>query len=279
MKFFLMQGDCLKEMDHIDDNCIDLVLTDLPYGMTACKWDSVIDLKEMWKQLNRVIKPKTPLIFTASQPFTSRLVMSNIEHFRHEWIYQKKVASNFAQARMAPMKEHESVLVFGLNRVRYFPIKEKRQGLGLGRAKYRFPPSCRNTSGEFTNIKHNIKKTKSSFFVDEFRFPSSVRVFNNKAKGNVGLHPNQKPIQLMEYLIETYTEQGDLVLDFTMGSGTTGVACANLDRDFIGIELDEKYFEVAKDRITKEKLKEILARKSYLSKFSINALLDCRFSA
>ncbi len=241
----LYQGDCLKEMGKISVGSVDMILTDPPYGTTSCKWDAIIPLTFMWQFLQRVIKPTGAIVMTASQPFTSILVSSNLKQFRHEWIYKKRCASNFAQAKYAPMKEHESVLVFGVKTPQYFPIKEERVGAGAARVKHEFSEATRHRSGEFVGGMKGEFNPKS----DELRYPSSVREYNNRAKGQRGLHPTQKPVALMEYLIRTYTQEGDTVLDFAMGSGTTGEACLNLNRNFIGIENDQKYFDIAKERL------------------------------
>lgn len=241
----LKHGDCLELMKEIPDGSIDMILCDLPYGMTSCKWDSIIPLDKLWEQYNRVIKENGAIVLTASQPFTSILVMSNKAMFRHEWIYKKRCASNFAQAAYAPMKEHESVLVFGKQKVKYFPIKETRVGSGADRAKYEYSDASRHKTGEFIGKMEGEYNKKA----DNLRFPSSVQEFNNRAKGDRGLHPTQKPVAMLEYLIKTYTNDGDTVLDNCMGSGSTGVACVNTNRSFIGIELDENYFNIAKSRI------------------------------
>lgn len=236
-------------MAKLPDQSIDLVLTDLPYGMTACKWDTPIPFEPMWAQLKRIVKRDAAIIFTASQPFTSALVMSNPNMFRHEWIYRKRGASNFAQAKYAPMKEHESVLVFGIGRPRYYPIKEQRRGSGAERAKYPYSDASRHASGEFVGNIRGEYDRENDAGNDELRYPSSVQEFNNRAVGDRGLHPTQKPVALMRYLIKTYTLPGDTVLDFAMGSGTTGVACLEFGRAFIGIELDKNYFHVAENRL------------------------------
>jgi site-specific DNA-methyltransferase (adenine-specific) len=228
-------------MKEIPDGSVDMVLCDPPYGTTACKWDSVINLEAMWKELKRVVKPSGAIVMTASQPFTSVLVSSNIGMFKHEWIWEKNRGSNFAALKYQPMKEHESVLVFGKQKVNYYPIKEVRKGAGKDRVAYAFNGSNtgkRDTIGGFVDNRVNHMES-------ELRFPSSVQKRNTE----VGFHPTQKPVTLMEYLIKTYTNEYELVLDFTMGSGTTGVACKNLNRNFIGIEMDEKYFKIAEDRI------------------------------
>ena len=238
----LLHGDCLELMKDITDASIDAIITDPPYGTTACKWDSVIPFEFMWEQLKRIIKDNGAIIFTASQPFTSNLVMSNTKMFKHEWIWEKNRGSNFATLKYAPMKEHESVLVFCKTSPKYFPIMQERKGAGLDRTKYKYNPTNtgkRDALGnlEMTHANHNGN--------NELRYPSSIQKFNTE----VGNHPTQKPVTLMEYLVRTYTQENDTVLDFTMGSGTTGIACKNLNRNFIGIELDSKYFAIAESRI------------------------------
>lgn len=249
--FRLFQGDCLDEMNKIPKDYVNMVFADLPYGTTNCKWDTIIDLDLMWDHLIRICTDNAAMIFTASQPFTSKLVSSNYEMFRHEWIYQKTGASNFAQAKYAPMKEHESVLIFSKKKPNYYPIKEERKGSGLERSKYAYSDKSRKAVGEFINqdINDGTHDPKNDSGNDELRYPSSVQLFNNRAKGDRGLHPTQKPVALIEYLINTYTNEREVVLDFVFGSGTTGIACINTNRIFIGIEQDKEYFENAKERI------------------------------
>lgn len=238
----LYLGDCLEIMPTLPAASVDLILCDLPYGTTQCPWDAVIPFAPLWAQYWRIAKPSAAVVLTASQPFTSALVMSNPLKFRHEWIYKKRCASNFAQAAIAPMKEHESVLVFGNARVLYNPTKHPRVGGGSARIKYGFGKS---SGGDF------VSKTLddgANPHQEDLRFPSSVQEFNNRASGDRGLHPTQKPVALMEYLIRTYTNEDDTVLDNCMGSGTTGVACKNTGRKFIGIERDPAYFEIARKR-------------------------------
>lgn len=235
----LMHGDCLELMKDIPDGCVDLVLTDPPYGTTECKWDTVIPFEPMWIELKRVIKSNGAIIFTASQPFTSALIMSNVDMFKYEWIWQKNAGSNFGTVKYQPMKEHENILVFCKGKSNYFPIMQERAESGKSRVK---TPVKYNTKTEVYGA--SLNKEINSIRPD-LRYPSSIQKINRER----GLHPTQKPVALMEYLIKTYTNEGDTVLDFTMGSGTTGVACKNLNRSFIGIEKDDKYFEIAKDRI------------------------------
>ena len=241
----LINDDCIHAMHELinEDIKVDCILTDLPYGMTANEWDNIIPFKDMWECINGLIYDKTPIIFFASQPFTSKLVMSKLKWYRHEWIYQKRVGTNFSAVKYQPMKEHEEILVFGKKSPNYYPIKEERKGGGGDRQKYGF-----NNPTNSKTIHENLKQ-KNPPKLKKLRNPGTVRYYNNKSKGNVGLHPNQKPVELLEYLIQTYTKENDIVLDFTMGSGSTGVACKNTNRSFIGIELDNEYYQVAYDRI------------------------------
>ena len=232
----LRKGNCLEVMKTIKDNSIDAIITDPPYGTTSCKWDSVIPFDLMWEQLNRIIKPNCAIVLFGSEPFSSALRMSNIKNYKYDWIWQKNRGSNFAAVKYMPMKEHEIISVF--NKHNYYPIMQKRTGGGADRIKYKINPS---TSAEV----YNGLVAKESTMRSELRVPSSIQKFNTE----VGKHPTQKPVELIEYLIKTYTNENETVLDFTMGSGTTGVACKNLNRKFIGIEMDYKYFELAKKRI------------------------------
>ena len=245
MMMDLIKGDCLEVMKGIETGSIDAIITDPPYGTTACKWDSVIDFELMWEQLNRIIKPNGAIVLFASQPFTSKLVASNISGFKYNWVWEKATGSNFAVVKYQPFKEHEDVLVFGKggNRVNYYPIKQQRKGSGLKRLDNGYKSNT--ISGEITE---NLKTNRKGKDYDKLRYPSSVQYFNNRDKHR-GLHPTQKPIALMEYLIKTYTNENETVLDFTMGSGSTGVACVNTNRNFIGIEMDAKYFDIATERV------------------------------
>ena len=230
-----MLGDCLERMKEIPDGSVDLILTDPPYGTTACKWDSVIPLEPMWEQLKRIIKPNGVIVLTASQPFTSMLVMSNLGMFKYELIWEKDKPSDFAVAKFKTMKYHETVLIFTNGRATYNPqmvIGKPNHSVGKGIRRKN------NESGANTATVSN--KT------DGLKHPKSVLKINRESKP---IHPTQKPVALMEYLIKTYTNEKETVLDFTMGSGMTGVACKNLNRNFIGIEKDETYFKIAQDRI------------------------------
>ena len=241
----LRKGDCLELMKDIPDKSIDAIICDLPYGTTACKWDTIIPFEPLWEQYKRIIKDNGAIVLFGSQPFTSALVMSNPKMFKYEWIWEKAVGSNFAALKYQPMKEHESVLVFSKGTHNYYPIKEERKGSGKERIKHKYN-ALESKTGEANGGLLNTERTGN---YGELRNPSSVQYFNNR-EGCRGLHPTQKPVKLMEYLIKTYTNEGEVVLDNTMGSGTTGVACVNTNRRFIGMELDDKYFEIAERRIT-----------------------------
>ena len=236
-------------MKSIPDASVDAIITDPPYGTTACKWDSVIPFEPMWQQLNRIIKPKGAIVLFGSEPFSSALRMSNIKNFKYDWIWQKNRGSNFALVKYQPMKEHEIVSVFSNKTHNYYPIKQKRKGKGLERIKGNYNIS------KASKIAAGIKQTITTTQGQELRQPSSIQKFNTTEKGIKREHPTQKPIRLMEYLIKTYTNEGETVLDFTMGSGTTGVAAVNTKRNFIGIELDDKYYDIAKQRIEQAQLK------------------------
>ena len=245
----LYKGDCLEAMKTIADKSVDAIITDPPYGTTSCKWDSVIDFKLMWEQLNRIIKPNGAIVLFGTQPFTSALIMSNIKSFKYEWVWFKNMGGNPLNAKKTPMKQHENILVFGNGKTNYYPIKEERAKSGLNRVR-----SSAIIGGNFKDDavygKTNVIKTK----YDDLRYPKTVQKFNVQR----GLHPTQKPVTLMEYLIKTYTNENETVLDFTMGSGTTGVASKNLNRKFIGIEQDEKYFKIASERINKKETQKQL---------------------
>ena len=232
----LYNGDCLELMKDIPDKSVDMVLCDLPYGTTTCKWDTIIPFEPLWKQYNRIIKNNGAIVLTASQPFTSLLVCSNIKMFRYCWVWNKKRPSNPMLAKKQCLKIHEDVCVFSKNPHNYFP-----QGVFETDGKPRGGTNPSKTELGFgKSVKQKYKQTHSGY-------PKSIIEFGIDNSKN--MHPTQKPVKLMEYLIKTYTNENDIVLDNCMGSGTTGVACKNTNRNFIGIELDEKYFNIAKDRI------------------------------
>ena len=253
----IVYGDCLEVMPTIPDKSIDMILCDLPYGTTACRWDTVIPFEPLWAQCERIIKDNGVIVLTASQPFTSALVMSNPNLFKYEWVWEKNRGSNFASLKYQPMKEHESVLVFSKGNHNYCPIMEVRKGGGLNRTKYKYNPSNtgkRDVLGklQMTHANHNGN--------NELRYPSSIQKFNCE----VGLHPTQKPVALFEYLIKTYTAEGETVLDNCIGSGTTAIACINTGRNYIGIEKDEGYYNIAQKRIAEHPQQLTLDKPSVL---------------
>ena len=242
----LMHGDCLELMASIPDGSVDMVLCDLPYGTTACKWDSVIPFEPLWAHYKRIIKPNGAIVLTASQPFTSALVMSNAKDFRYEWVWRKNEGSGFAACKYMPIKYHESVLVFAQKTATYNPQKTPRVS-EQSRSRMKTPVGA----GHSERAHGTLKNIGNVQYDPEWKLPESV--LDVKSVPNGGghkVHPTQKPVALMEYLIRTYTNEGETVLDNCMGSGTTGVACANTGRNFIGIEQDAKYFAIAKQRAT-----------------------------
>lgn len=234
----LLHGDCLELMKDIPDKSIDLILCDLPYGMTQNTWDNQIDIDLLFTEYWRIIKPNGVIALTAAQPFSSLLVVNQINRFKHEWIWVKNRGSNVANTVREPMKEHEHVLIFSMGKWTYNKQMQERVESGAARAKYEVSFDIK--SQNYNNFSGLGKKK-----LKELRVPSSVQKFNCE----FGYHPTQKPVALLEYLIKTYTNKGDLVLDNCMGSGSTGVACVNTNRDFIGIELDEHYYNIACERI------------------------------
>ena len=236
----LINGDCLDEFKNIEKNSIDLILTDLPYGTTACKWDTIIPFDKLWEMVNYLLKPNGVFITTASQPFTSALIMSNPKMFKYEWIWSKNMGGNFLMAEKQPMKQHENILVFSIKNNNYYPIKENRLESGLKRVK---SSSVKGGGSSEMSVYGERNKTIKKY--DDKRFPQTVQKFNVER----GFHPTQKPVALFEYLTKTYTNEYETVLDICMGSGTTGVACKNLNRNFIGIEMDDNYFKIASERI------------------------------
>lgn len=236
-EYKLYQGDCIEVMKDIEDGSVDLILTDPPYGTTACKWDSVIPFEPMWEQLNRIIKPNGAICLFGSEPFSSALRMSNIKNFKYDWIWDKRIPSGMSYARFQPMRQTENISVFCNGKTVYNPQMVKRdKPIKKGGNKY-------SPSAPIQACKEG-KDFKKTY---EYKNPINLIVFDKIRKGS--LHPTQKPVPLLEYLIRTYTNEGETVLDFTMGSGSTGVACVNTNRNFIGIELDEEYFKIAENRI------------------------------
>ena len=231
---WLMKGDCLERMKEIPSGSVDMILTDPPYGTTACKWDSIIDLPLMWVQLKRIIKPNGAIVMTAAQPFTSVLVSSNLKMFKYGWVWEKERPSNPMLAKKQCLKYHEDIVIFYNKLPVYNPIMTK------GNKNH-----GRNSGNHFNKITQTQSTYESN--TSDMKYPKSIIKVNSERGKTV--HPTQKPVALMEYLIKTYTNENETVLDFTMGSGTTGVACKNLNRKFIGVEMDGDYFDIGKERI------------------------------
>lgn len=247
MTFNLYNGDCLSIMKEVESDSVDLILCDPPYGTTACSWDSAINLEAMWEQVKRVVKKNAPIVLFGQEPFSSMLRCSNFEMFKYDWYWRKSRPSGFVNAKLKPLKDIEIISVFSTGKTAngsssnmpYYP-----QGLQDIDMEWKRP--VRYLDGD-KGVNPARKSHKLSRKIEKGGYPRQVLDFRNP--NNNTLHPTQKPIELMEYLVKTYSVEGQTVLDFTMGSGTTGVACKNLNRDFIGIELDETYFNIARERI------------------------------
>jgi site-specific DNA-methyltransferase (adenine-specific) len=240
-RYRLYHGDCLDILPTLEAGSVDAIITDLPYGTTACAWDEVIPFEPMWAAVKHVLKKRGAFVTTASQPFTSKLVMSNLEWFKYCWVWDKKLSGNFLNAKIMPMMVHEDVCVFSTGKHIYNPQMTK----GVYRKKA-FNGYEANGSRIYGSV--NPYETHNDTY-----YPTSIVTLSNSSR--IGKHPTQKPVALFEYLIKTYTNPGDTVMDFTMGSGTTGVACMRTGRNFIGIELnpvkdgDPDYFRIAEQRI------------------------------
>ena len=233
----LYNGDCLEVMKLIPDKSIDAIITDPPYGTTQCKWDSVIPFEPMWEQLNRIIKDNGAIVLFGSEPFSSALRMSNINNYKYDWIWKKDRTTGHLNAKKQPLRNIEKISVFYKKQTRYNPVMTiGKESHSVGKAINEKKCKTNNLYGDFkrVNRKGNLK------------YPRQILDYK---KPHPPIHPTQKPVALMEYLIKTYTNELETVLDFTMGSGTTGVACCNLNRDFIGIERDKNYFKIAEQRI------------------------------
>ena len=235
----LWHGDCLELMSQIPDGSVDMILCDLPYGTTACKWDTVIPFEPLWEQYKRVIKRNGAIVLFGSQPFTSALVMSNVAAFKYSWVWEKSKASNFIQVKNQPLKNTEDVLIFTASgeKANYNPQMVDGDAYA--------PRPGKKKTEVYNEIPNHMFRNGS----DGKRYPKQLQYFKTAESEGVVSHPTQKPVALCEYLIRTYTNEGDTVLDNTMGSGTTGVACVNTGRSFIGIEQDENYFDGAVSRI------------------------------
>lgn len=245
MQSKVILGDCLEELLKLQNKSIDMILIDLPYNLTRNKWDTVLDLNKLWLEFYRIKRDRTtPMVFTASQPFTSKLIMSNLKDFKYEWIWDKGKGGNFLNVKKQPFREHESVLVFSEKSHMYKPImQERRENLNSkNRRKYRFKSKASkqsNNYNEFNEI-NNIK-------LNELRYPSSIQKFTPEYKK---YHPTQKPVKLFEYMIKTYTNEGDIVLDCCAGSGTTAIACLNTNRNYMCIEKNIEFFNIIQKRIS-----------------------------
>lgn len=241
----LHHDDCFNIFPTLEDNSIDLVLCDMPYGTTACKWDTVLDLELMWQHIKRISKDNAAVVLTASQPFTSVLVCSNLMQYRCSWIWEKSSASNFLNAKRVPLNNTEDVIVFSkasANSMSKAPMVYYPQGL-ITTVKTR----VNSTTGGKIGQEGRIGIKKGTTYTQEYsNYPTKIIKFKNEKNTK---HPTQKPVSLMEYLVKTYSNEGDIVLDFCMGSGSTGVACKNLNRNFIGIEKEEKYYNISLERI------------------------------
>ena len=245
----ILLGDCLELMKDIPNGSIDMILADLPYGTTQCKWDSIIDLPKLWEQYERIIKPNGAIVLTATQPFSSLLVMSNTKIFKYEWIWQKSHPTGHLNSKKQPLRQHESILVFYKKQSVYNPQMIKKSYLDK-----------RTNSGADVkaDVYNDFKKVKRHIDVTD-GFPKTIQYFATPFKGGEGgKHPTQKPIALFEYLIKTYTNEGMLVLDNCAGSGTTGVACQNLNRNCILMEKDEQYCKIIEKRLQDNKKQKTL---------------------
>lgn len=233
--------DCLEGMKKIPDHSIDFILSDLPYGTTKCKWDSIIPFVPLWQEYERIIKPNSAIALFGSEPFSSSLRMSNIEHYKYDWNWVKSKASGFFNAKKMPMKNHEQIMVFGYGTTPYYP-----QGTISGTYK--------NFRKAKLNKGDDVYGTEREFEVSRVgNYPKSTIYFSNPS-GKGHLHPTQKPVDLLEYLILTYTQKGAIVLDSCVGSGSTAIACLNTDRNYIGFELDKDYYDISCERLTKSEV-------------------------
>ena len=243
-RYKLFLGDCLEVMKKIPDKSIDCIICDLPYGTTACSWDVAIPFDKLWEQYKRIRKDNTPIVLFGSEPFSTYLRMSNIEEYKYDWIWEKSRPSGI-NFKSQPMKKHEIISVFCKNKIEVFnAILENKEA--NGKISHRKPWATWNT-GKSEHLKGKTDKK----ICNSKRKPTSILKFSSVSNFPKNLHPTQKPVPLLEYLIKTYSNENDLILDNCMGSGSTGVACMNLNRKFIGIEKEEKYFNIAKERIEK----------------------------
>ena len=242
-------GDCLEVMKEIPDKSIDMILCDLPYGTTACSWDSVIPFEPLWEQYNRIIKDNGVVALFGSGTFTSKVMLSNMKNYKYKWVWVKRTPTNFVHAKNRPMSKHEDILIFSKAPMGHISL--------LGEKRMKYNPQglielnkvVKTSSNKFGSVVGVRKSQKEYFKRDYTNYPTDVLVGFPESTSTKKICTSEKPVSLLEYLIKTYTNEGDTVLDNCMGSGSTGVACKNVGRDFIGIELDEKYFQIAKERI------------------------------
>lgn len=239
----LIHGDCLVELPKLigGGQKVDLIITDLPYGITNCKWDEVIPFDVMWNYINQITDERSPIILFGNEPFSSRLRLSNLKNYKYDIIWNKVVRTGFLNANRQPMRQYENIIVFYRKQCYYNPIKWEGE-----------EPS--HTRGIIRTRSHNVYNPVEDmpYLPTKWKYPTNIIEFNsqvNECQNAKRFHPTQKPVALLEYLIKTFSKEGDVVLDFTMGSGSTGVACRNTNRDFIGIELDKEYYDIAVDRI------------------------------
>lgn len=236
----LYNEDCLERMSKLPDDSIDCIICDLPYAMTSLEWDCLIPLDKLWKQYVRLIKPGGNVVLFSAGLFTYELIKSNLEDYKYKLIWKKNVPTGMSSAKYRPMKYYEEICIFSGNKATYNPIMKDR--VGVGKACYNYDHYC----GKSNHIE--LEKKPKRYDPDKVQ-PSDVLEFNVVPNRNGKLHPTQKPVDLLEYLVKTYSNEGDTILDNCMGSGTTGVACVNTNRNFIGIELNKEYFDIAKNRI------------------------------
>jgi len=245
------QGDCLELMKQIEDKSVDMILCDLPYGTTACKWDIIIPFDKLWEQYERIIKDNGAIVLTGSQPFTSKLINSNINLFKYELIWVKNIPTSFYNAKKQPLKIHENILVFYKKQPIYNPQMVKRSDEEYKKSLRVNDSECFNPNIYGAGRKKLIRKTKEE---QRYKYPFTLCNFKSERNYTEDKHPTQKPVALFEYLIKTYTGEDDLVLDNCIGSGTTAVACKQLNRDFIGIEKEQKYIDIANKRLEQQNL-------------------------
>lgn len=246
----LYQGDCLEVMKNIPDKSIDMILADLPYGTTQCSWDEVIPFNKLWEQYHRIIKDNGAIALFGAEPFSSKLRMSNIKNYKYDWIWEKSKATNFLNAKRQPLRAYENICIFYKKQPTYNPQMTEGESYNKGIRKQQTED---DVYGDFSQV-----EVKS----DGLRYPRNVIYFKTAESEGKTYHKTQKPVALLEYLINTYTNEGEIILDNTMGSGSTGVACINTSRKFIGIELDENHFKIAESRINdyiSEKVKNEMA--------------------